>query len=237
MKRFLLIPLLTLLSALTICANGNENDEVKKKINSIKKNTTVYIYGEATAETEEEARGLAEEILYSEINAWVANKKKLQNSKNIVVNNLNELRTSMTLPRGNMFRAFIYVKKSDILPAENTTVLENTAAAPEINSLGSAEQVMPEVVKVISSCTEYTDMVAHVKQYKAKGVIIDYGRYASLDNPDNYYLAIYNTAGKVVAVLSPGAERKNVKTNKADGVVNYSGCGAIGFKLKGCSTN
>ena len=132
-----------------------------------------------------------------------------------------------------MFRAFVYVKKSDIIPANNTVVLENTAVT-EPQSLGGAEEVntLPEVVRLIASCTEYSDMVAYIKQYKAKGVIGNYGRYATLDNPDNYYLAIYNTAGKVVAVLSPGEDRTNVVTKKADGIVNYSGCGAIGFNLK-----
>lgn len=231
MKRIFLIPILALLPLLT--ANANDNDAVKKQINSIKKNNIVYLYGEATAETEEEARGLAEEILYQSINEWIANKKKMQESRNIVVKDQNELTTTMTLPRGNMFRAFVYVKKSDIIPANNTVVLENTAVT-EPKNLGGAEEVdtMPEVVKLIASCTEYSDMVAYIKQYKAKGVIDNYGRYASLDNPENYYLAIYNTAGKVVAVLSPGEERTNVMTKKADGIVNYSGCGAIGFNLK-----
>ena len=76
MKRIFLIPILALLPLLTV--NANDNDAVKKQINSIKKNNIVYLYGEATAETEEEARGLAEEILYQSINEWIANKKKMQ---------------------------------------------------------------------------------------------------------------------------------------------------------------
>ena len=46
------------------------------------------------------------------------------------------------------------------------------------------------------------------------------------------YLAIYNKAGKVVAVLTPGDSRINVKTQEADKISNYSGCGAIGFTVK-----
>ena len=74
-------------------------------------------------------------------------------------------------------------------------------------------------------------MADKVKQMTADGRIKDYARYASLVNPDKCYLVIYNREGKVVAVLTPGPDRRNVKTGQADGVKNYSGCGAIGLEL------
>ena len=88
-------------------------DEQKKQIASVKK-SNLYIYGEATAETEQDARDLAEEILNYEINKWAASQKKLKGTANFVLNNRQELYTTMSLPRGNMFRSFMYVKKSDI---------------------------------------------------------------------------------------------------------------------------
>lgn len=213
---------------------ADNNEDIKKQINQIKKNSQ-YIYAEVTAATEVEAKDLAEEILYSEINEWVAKQKKLSKSPNIVVNNKKEIWTSVSLPRGNMFRSFLYVKKSDILPAENAEVIENTVATqpePEKVNPEHKEVTVPQVVQDIATCTEYTDLAMKITKLKEAGKIIDYGRYASLDRKEDYYMAVYNTNGKVVAVLTKGSNRYNVKTGASDSLDNYKGCGAIGFKVK-----
>lgn len=211
----------------SVCAQSNE--EAKKEINRIKKNSRLYIYADVTAATTDEAANLAEEQLYDEINKWVATKKKLRNSANIVVNNKKELWATVNMPRGNMYRSFIYVKRNDILPADNVEVISNNPISEPL--ISTVEIILPEVVQIIVDCTEYNEMAAKVKQMKVQGKILDYNRYGQLSDPEQYYLAIYNTAGKVVAVLSPGEERQNVKTGEVDSVANYSGCGAIGFRI------
>lgn len=212
-----------------VALHADDVEEAKKQINSIKKNSQ-YIYAEATALTAQEARDLAEEMLYDEINKWAANQKKLKDSPNLVINNKNELWASMMLPRGNMQRAFIYVKKTDILPAANTQVIVNSNATASAQG-STVELIVPDVVKEIALCTEYSDMASKVELMKRQGKIRSFARYAQLTNPDVCYLAIYNTAGKVVAVLSPGSQRRNVQTGELDGVANYNGCGAIGFEV------
>lgn len=225
--RFLFITLLSYFSFTELFA-GQPVDEVKKQINKIKKSSQ-YIYAESTAPTEEEAKSYAEEKLCDEVNSWVATQKKLKGSANLVVNNREELWTTLSMPRGtNMFRYFIYVRKSDIIPTENAVMIENKNLPAVEETL---QESLPEVVGLIAACTEYSDIANKIKEMKAQGKIKSYARYASLDNPDACYLVIYNREGKVVAVLTPGSERKNIKTNKPDGVKNYSGCGAIGFEL------
>ena len=64
---------------------------------------------------------------------------------------------------------------------------------------------------------------------KVAGRVSFYGRYASLENPDIYYLAIYDRQGSMRAYLTPAPNRKNIASGKTDDVTNYSGCGAIGF--------
>ncbi len=241
-KRLLLIPLMLFMTLVMVSAQDTkdtketkaakekkENNEIKKKINGIKK-SSLYLYGEVTAPTLEEAKSLAQESLYEQINEWVAQKKKLQNSRNIVVNNKTEIFSEVSLPRGNMYRSFIYVKKSDIIAADNSEVIQNNISV--MPKKEQAKQALPEAVETLCACTQYDDLAKKIKEFKATGKIVNYARYASLDNPDEYYLAVYNTAGKVVAILSPGSTRKNVKTGEVDNVTNYSGCGAIGFKVK-----
>lgn len=219
----------------TVTFGYAQDESIRKQINSIKK-SNAYLYGEATAETEEDAKSIAEDILYHEINEWVAKKKKLKGNSNIFVNNKKEFQTFYSLPRGNMFRSFVYVKKSDIVSGEGYVELIPSASSKvEIESSKVEEisdsPVYPEVVNMIASYSDYYNMADKIKELKASGRIGHYARYASLEKPEIYYLAIYNTEGKVVAVLTPGANRTNVITGKPDKVTNYSGCGAIGFTV------
>ena len=216
--------------------SAQDTDEIKKEINKIKKDSK-YIYVESTATTEEEARLFAEEALYDEINQWVATQKKLKDKPNLLINNKKEYWTSLSMPRGtNMIRFFLYVKKSDIITTENTTMLVNEAqvqndAETRSDVQKSATLNIPPVVKEIASYTKYKDMANKIMELKDSGRIKNYARYSSLSNPDACYLAIYNKMGNVVAILTPGANRVNIATGKSDSVKNYSGCGAIGFEI------
>lgn len=224
-----------ILLSITLCllaltaAQAGPVDDVKKEINKIKKSSQ-YIYAESTAPTEEDARAYAEERLFDEVNKWVSTQKKMKGSANLVVNNRKELWTTLSMPRGtNMYRYFIYVKKKDIIPTDNAVVIANESRPAVEEKL---QPVLPEAVNLLAGITDYYAMAEKVKQLKAEGKIEDYGRYASLDDPDECYLIIYNREGKVVAILTPGPERLNVKTNQPDGVANYSGCGAIGIEVE-----
>lgn len=213
-----------------------DNKEVSRQIRDIMVSNQ-YLYGDYTAATEREAREMAEEMLENNIKEWVVTKKKLRGSQNLVVNNKQSLQTSLSMSRGNMIRVFIYVKKSDIIAGNNAEIISQTPRIPSstvepIKSIGTGTKVQkkyPEVVTTIASYTEYKPMAEKIMQFKEQGKITRYARYTSLDKPDMYYLAVYNTAGKVVTVLTPGPTRYNVKTGEIDNVTNYSGCGAIGF--------
>ena len=213
MKQILLF--LTACCFLPVHLMADDLEDAKKEITEIKKSSQ-YIYSEVTAPDAQGAKDMAEEILFSEINEWVTKQKKLRNSPNIVINNRKELWTSVELPRGNMIRAFLYVKKSDIIPAENTEVIENTSKIEEIKSEVNFTMQLPEEVQEITKCTRYSDMASMITDMKQQGRIAHYGRYSSLQNPKDYYLAIYNKEGEVVAVLTPGTERINVQTRQTD---------------------
>ncbi|MDE7378541.1 MAG: hypothetical protein K2N13_06210 [Paraprevotella sp.] len=233
-------------------------DAQKKEINKVKKSNQ-YLYGEATMATQEEAMLLAEELLYSNINQWVAEQKKLNAANKVVVVNTKQLWGNIALPRGNMFRAFYYVKKSDILPAENTNIIEKERAGNGGTSVEplSAEEVVagdtqsektvteevgteektttdvtiPPVVREVAEVTDFSRLQSVLNRLKSEGKVKDFNKYAVLTNKDDYYLIIYNKEGKIEAVLSKGPSRLNVKTGQTDGVENYSGRGAIGFSI------
>ena len=218
-------------------AFAQNSEEAKKTINSIKKNSQ-YIYAEATAATQQDAKDLAEEILYEEINSYVASKKKMRINPKIVINNRKELVSSLALPRGNMFRSFIYVKKSDVLAVENSEMIGNktsngeTAAATTTPVVSTVTPVYADEVKQVMACSTFDEVKNLMTKLKSEGKIQKKGGYASLEDPDPYYLAIYNRQYQIVAVLTPGPNRTNTKTGEEDKVTNYKGCGAVGFVLK-----
>lgn len=218
-------------------AFAQNSEEAKKTINSIKKNSQ-YIYAEATAATQQDAKDLAEEILYEEINSYVASKKKMRINPKIVINNRKELVSSLALPRGNMFRSFIYVKKSDVLAVENSEMIGNktsngeTAAATTTPVVSTVTPVYADEVKQVMACSTFDEVKNLITKLKSEGKIRHFGGYASLEDPDPYYLAIYNRQYQIVAVLTPGPNRTNTKTGEEDKVTNYKGCGAVGFVLK-----
>lgn len=224
MRIFLLL-LLTCFSSLQICA---QNENIKKEINRIKKSRS-YIYAESTASQEADAKKYAEEKLYKEINKWVDEKKQNTQKPSIIVNNKKELWTTLSMARGsNMYRAFVYVKKKDIIPTDDAIVIEN-ANVPKVNE--DIEIQLPEAAKALAQLSAYADLAKTIKEMKAEGKIKTYARYASLEHPEKYFLFIYNREAKIVAVLTPGEERVNLKTNKKDSIKNYSGCGAIGIEF------
>ena len=218
-------------------AFAQNSEEAKKTINSIKKNSQ-YIYAEATAATQQDAKDLAEEILYEEINSYVASKKKMRINPKIVINNRKELVSSLALPRGNMFRSFIYVKKSDVLAVENSEMIGNktsngeTAAATTTPVVSTVTPVYADEVKQVMACSTFDEVKNLMTKFKSEGKIRHFCGYASLEDPDPYYLAIYNRQYQIVAVLTPGPNRTNTKTGEEDKVTNYKGCGAVGFVLK-----
>lgn len=238
---FLLLLIFSSLFFMEMYADDIEDLKIKKEINRVKK-SNLYLYAEAVADSAEEAYNMAQEMLYDEVNEWAAKKRSLQGASNLVINNQQSLWTSLSLKRGKMARVFIYVKKSDILPATNSEMIANKTAIPQLNATVeqidnndenfSVEHHYPEAVKALLTCTEYKDFVTKLQQLKSDGQVNSYDRYSRLTNPEDCYLAIYNTEGKMVTILSPGKSRTNVATGQTDGVENYKGCGAIGFTVQ-----
>jgi len=229
-------------------------DKQKDEINKIKKNKN-YIYGEATLPDQDEAMKLAKEILIKNINDWVAGEKKMKQSEAVVIRDIIENGENISLMRGNMFRAFVYVQKKNILPVEDTdksVVLSRSTSENEepvivvsdikkveaketedatvsVPLIARADDTAEDILTRILTITEFGDIGPYFQQLKANHKIV-YGKYATMTSPENCYMLIYNKEGKVVAILDKG-HRKNLRTQEEDSLKNYSGCGALWFQF------
>lgn len=212
-------------------------EEKKTEINAIKKSSD-YIYAETTMPDQEAAINLATEILYQNVNEWVAKQKKFAGASKVITINTNYSIDNMTLPRGNWFRAFMYVKKTDIIPAGNVAVMKVVQKEPEtVEVTPSDPEIKPEspediIKKQLLECENTGQMSTLLKNLKTEGKITDYQKLNTITSPNEYIIAIFSKEGVIRAILSEGAERTNLKTGQFDQISNYKGNGAIGIKIK-----
>ena len=170
--RMAVILAVTLFSCASILAQ-NTVDEKKREINAIKKNSD-YIYAEATMADQQAAIDLAKEILYQNVNEWVAKQKKFASASNLITVNTNYSVEDMTLPRGNWYRAFMYVKKSDIIPAGNVSVMKiaqkesemkkDVSMVPTVKSASSEDIVKNQLLE----CRNTGQLSTLLKNLKAE---------------------------------------------------------------------
>lgn len=235
---------LTFILMACLSAGAQDNQaELKSKVNEIKKSPD-YIYAETTRETAEEAKSAAEEQLYNNINIWVAQEKKLRGAKQVIVAQSKADYEEYQLQRGNLVRAFLYVKKSDIIAADNVRVLnvnplkedeakEDEAQQPAADPQPATPAVeISPLVKELANIATIQAFGTRLKELKAQGKVGVYGKYKELPDPDNCLLVVYNRQGTIEAVLTAGAQRYNATTALPDALANYPGCAAIGFTLK-----
>ncbi|MBQ2674323.1 MAG: hypothetical protein IJG07_06555 [Prevotella sp.] len=236
MKKIQILLLLTLCS---MTALSQTIEEQKKKIASIKKNNS-YIYAEVTTTDQQQAVDLATDLLHKNVNEWAAKQKKFAGSAKIVTLNTNYAVDQITMPRANMFRAFMYVKKSDIIPAENVEVrqtpAEVVAKAPKpkaatVSPIGNS--IRDAVTSELLTIRNTGQLSEKLKQLKANGKVQEYANLRGLKgkNQAEYIMVIFNKEGNIEALLSEGENRTNLSTGKTDQLTNYKGRGAIGVKV------
>ena len=236
MKKIQILLLLTLCS---MTALSQTIEEQKKKIASIKKSNS-YIYAEVTTTDQQQAVDLATDLLHKNVNEWAAKQKKFAGSAKIVTLNTNYVVDQITMPRANMFRAFMYVKKSDIIPAENVEVrqtpAEVVAKAPKpkaatVSPIGNS--IRDAVISELLTIRNTGQLSEKLKQLKANGKVQEYANLRGLKgkNQAEYIMVIFNKEGNIEALLSEGENRTNLSTGKTDQLTNYKGRGAIGVKV------
>lgn len=196
----------------------------------------------------DKAMETALDMLQNEAQRWAQEKKKKNEvNANLVLTNIEQISKRTELSRGNMYRAFVYVKKADVFTVKNMMVAEmetketpagkeelkstyETISTPNVGNKEEAEG-KSKTIKQLLSLKTFEEVQPCLLKLKSEGKITSYNKYASLPHPEEYVLIIYNRQAEIEAVLSEGNDRINLGTNRPDGIVNYKGRGAIGVKL------
>lgn len=215
-------------------------ENATQSINEIKRQSDIYLYAESTSQTWEEALDNAKYLLGVEIETWVktlATKPVdgyIAEAKNHILN--------LKSMRGNRFRAFVYVKKSDIMPIVNASQVLVISADEERKTTISEVNTRPTEVllyqptqleKEIMSVNDANNIGTFIKRLKSEGRLGNYGKYKDMPSGIDCYLFVYNRELEISAYLHKvGNKFINLKSGEPDQVSNYSGCGAWWFQIR-----
>lgn len=234
MKKTLIIQLLALLP-LSLFAS----DSIVAKINAIKK-CSDYLYAEATMKTQQEAEALAFEMLLSEVDNW-ANSDNCAQKRSFSKNEIRNLADTIVAQRANMIRVFAYIAKQKLTPDVKKEVVKKRPPVKRPNMLNKdimqliQKKLVPppadNVVESIRRAKDFFELKEILPKLKERGLISDFGKYATATEPEKCQLIVYDIAGNIRAFLDKGnEERMNLLTGKPDNINNYRGCGAIWIK-------
>lgn len=237
MDKRLTLLVLSLMVAVCMFAQTNAT----QSINEIKRQGDIYLYAESTSQTWEEALDNAKYLLGVEIETWV----KTLDSKpadGYIAEAQNHVYNLKSM-RGDRFRAFVYVKKTDIVPYDNISQLVVVPMSEEqkttISEVSSSRKKVPveyqpsEFEEEMMSITDANNIGMFIKRLKSEGKIANYGKYTDMPTEIDCYLFVYNRDMAIPAYLhKQGNTYINIKTGKQDQVTNYAGCGARWFQLK-----
>ena len=248
MKRLLFI-ITVAITSLSICKAQTLAD-VAKSINTVKRDT-MYIYAEATMKDLNEAYNGARAILEMKVGDWVREQHPSEGIEVCIVK-AKEHFLQLETRRGDFYRAFVYVRKSDIMPVADkseVTVFEVASVAqpnqPEaapaiiISEDAPIEEKEAPVLELSSEekqmkqVRSFYEVEPYITGLKNKGKLKTYGKYATMPESEDCHLFVYDKQGNISALLrKSGSKQYNLNTLKEDNVKNYKNCGAIWFQLK-----
>lgn len=228
-----------------------QNDSTKiaiEQINRIKLDAEHYLYSEVTMADWLEAYNAAKLLLKEQLSAWLVNNHKDADVTSYVARS-DEHIFEIKAQRGNRYRAFVYIKKSDILAFKEERQLvtvtsddmkdkaaeESLFKMPEQNApehkVAEPETALSTLEKAMLAIDNFDKVETFITDHKKNGDITDFGKYATRPQTGTYYMFVYNRSAEIPAYLkADGGKIINLKTNKEDTMEAYKNCGAIWFR-------
>ena len=247
MKKYLIgLLLVTLISPQCLAQSVAD---VAKHINRVKRDT-MYIYAETTMKDLDEAYNGARALLEVKVGDWV----RLQHPNEgieVCIVKAKEHFVQLETRRGDYYRAFVYVRKSDIMPVADKSEVAVFEVSSGVQSKKS-ETVPADIVSEDASIEEkapvleltseeiqmkqvknFYDVEPYIKGLKSKGKLASYGKYATMPKGEDCHLFVYDKQGNISALIRKTETAEyNLNTLEEDNIKNYKNCGAIWFQLK-----
>ena len=233
----------------------------QQQINAIKMDMDTYLFAESTTESWESALENAKFLLNIEIENFIKSLGLKDSVVGFVARASNKMMQLQSM-RGSRYRAFIYVKKSEIVPYlageevmnvptdahSQITPFDPVKAAAEqaaaeqarLDSIKAAEEAarleaakLTDLERDMLTVTSGAAIEAFVKELSNNNAIQAYGTFKDMPENTDCLLFVYNRDKEIVAYLrKTGNTYFNLQTKQTDSITNYKGCGAIWFQPK-----
>lgn len=222
MRKIGLFLLINILFSIFLVAQSDD-ETAKRAMEREIKTSGNYLYGEAVADTKEEATKAARTALLSEINQEIVNNRDWQYAKSIQAKDVEYNADLIDLMRGNKYRAIAYIKKDNL-----EVVFDDKA--PEIN-LSDKEE--PEKKKENEKKPEKKEEVvveevkAEVEKVEIAPVVEEVAPVAPVapempkDEEKEYYYKNNDLLGQIVRAPSAREVNKILADNKKNGKAMY----------------
>ncbi len=225
----------------SITVNAQQTTDVTKSISAIKRDRQ-YLYAETTMKDLDEAYNGAKAILESIVSDWIHEQYPKEDIELCIVKAKNHCLQLQTR-RGDYYRAFVYVRKSDILPVSDKSEVnvfqvspstqENKPSVIQEESFSTPTLTLTDEEQHMKDIRSFYDIEPYIKEMVKADKIDNYGKYSTMPADSDCHLFIYNKEGEILAVLRKEAGViLNIKTMQRDDIKKYKDCGAIWFQLK-----
>ena len=204
-------------------------------INAVKLQQGRYIFAENTDKSESVAIENAKTLLADEVSSRFTSTPG-KNTTSVAGARI------IVAKRGPYFRAFAYVdtegsaKPEERIPASDKVEPRRAkivADAPAVVDKKDTEssRVKEKGSSPLMEITRFDQMKALIDSLDADGLLIDYGKYATLPESGDCYIVIYDRTGLIKARLKRESKSiRNIVTGAPDDPSNYPGCGALWFR-------
>ena len=237
MKKILL--LLAFILPITAVLKAQDETSSKDKINQVLQSEENYLYADQTCATVEQALQRAQNILMREIEAYL---QQSGEDGEVVKGAVTEQMVTVTVQRGDKYRAFVYVNKAELgatnqeQPVEKVTVVEQdvipetpTEATVDTTQVATEEKgILGQIVAMTSRLQVYD----YINELKKDGENITFYEHPNMEEQDDMYLILYKRGGKIEAILTPTdgqGIRHNLATGQPDSKNNHPATSVNGF--------
>lgn len=210
-KRKIVAMIVMLLPMMALWAQ-NEISNPKGRITEVKQAETEFIYADQTCPTVDQALKHANDLLMKELQDYFQVMGiDFDASKDKIVDNM----VTITMQRGDQFRAFVYIEKS---------LFDENKAKPQ-----------PEALSLMATMTSRLQVYDYVNQLQAEGMPITFVNQPKAEEMDGMYLVLYRRGGAIEAILTPvDAEgiRFNLASGEKDSLENHPNTSVNGIKIE-----
>ena len=249
MKKLLLLTLL-FMSGMTLWAQNNTENK-KQIISEVKQAEEQYIYADKTSRTVEEALEQAQELLLREVVEYL---QQSGDSIDDAATFVKDQMVTITVQRGDKFRAFVYIDKQQNKSAETVKEPKTDNAKSIVVEEEKPQEKPVEAIKVeaekptrpaettvtpmlqqIASMTTRLEVYDYITQLQKKGEKVTFVNHPDAQGMASLYLLLYKRGGTIEAILTPPdaqGQRYNLATGLPDAQDNYPATSLNGFTLK-----